>query len=61
MTKPSVTLERDTFDAIENALKLADALCTAVISGKSGQQRAALAVVSALTDLRRANVIEFKK
>jgi hypothetical protein len=56
MAKLSVTLERDTFDAIEVALRLADELCTSVISGQSGQQRSALAVVRALTDLKRANV-----
>lgn len=60
-TKPNVMLERDAFDAIESTLHLADELCTAVISGQPGQQRAALAVVSALTDLKRARIFSSGK
>jgi hypothetical protein len=49
----SVVLEDETYEAIEEALKQADLLCTAVISGKPGQMTSALNVARALSDLKR--------
>lgn len=51
------TLNEDQVSDIRRALALADELCTLVISGAAGQQRAALAVVRMLSDLKRSKTI----
>jgi hypothetical protein len=49
----AMTLDDETFAAIEAVLASSDALVTAVINGVGGQQKAALDVARALGDLRR--------
>lgn len=53
----SVTLTEDQVVMLKQALRSADELCSAVISGRNGQMKMALAVVSALTDIKRNKVL----
>ena len=53
----NVTLNEEQHAQVKEALQLADTLVTAVISGRAGQQRAALDVARAIADLKRAKVI----
>lgn len=51
------TLDEGQVDDLKRALALADELCTMVISGRPGQQRAALDVVRMLSVLKRSKTI----
>ena len=57
MATKTVTLDEEQVAQLRAALAAADALCTSVISGKSGVIREAIHVASALTDVKRRRVL----
>ncbi len=53
----TVTMGEEEIATIKQALEAADRLCTAVISGRSGQMATALEVARALSDVKRKKVL----
>ena len=49
----STVLEDETYEKMNEALRLADELCTHVVAGKPGQMQAALRFASAFGELKR--------
>jgi hypothetical protein len=56
----SVTLEDEDFETIREALKVADELCTNVISGHRGGQVKALEFARVLNELKRRKIVTNK-
>lgn len=52
-----VTLGEEELAIVKQALDAADRLCTAVISGKSGQMSIALEVARSLSDIKRKKAL----
>lgn len=55
----SVTLEQEEFEMIQRTLKLADGLCTDVVSGRTSQTRA-LEFARAYNELKRKKIVPNK-
>ena len=56
----SVTLEDEDFETIKQALKVADELCTHVISGHRGGQVKALEFARVLNELKKRKIVTNK-
>jgi len=54
----SVTLEDESVATIEEALKAADNLITAVVSGKPGQIQLALGVSRLIAEIKRKRIVK---
>lgn len=56
----SVTLGDEEFETIQQVLKLADQLCTEVISGSTGMRNKAFDFARAYNDLKRKKIVPNK-
>lgn len=53
-----MNLEEKELAALKNLIKVSDTLCTAVISGREGQMRAALEVARVLSDIKKHSMFK---